>query len=163
MEPGANETVSGEDPNLRALYQAGVPPDGRFIAMASGVISGGTTGPNQVVNLAQGLSVVPQHVEHSPFARVCIADAVILDYMSTGTWFQGGACFDKTSFNPNNKPMPLTILAPPSDVSVARCVQERFCLPKTFLSANPKLQLLGQATSPLLNSRPQSPNPNPKP
>ena len=53
------------DPNLLSLLQAVVPPGGRFMAMASGVVSGGTTWPNQIVNLVQGLSVVPQHLEQS--------------------------------------------------------------------------------------------------
>ena len=48
MEPGSQETITGRDPNL-SLYQAGVPPDGRFLAMASGIV-GGTTGQNQIVN-----------------------------------------------------------------------------------------------------------------
>lgn len=58
-EPGSQETISGRDPNLLALYQAGAPPDGRFLAMASGIVSGGTTGPNQIVNLVQGLTPIP--------------------------------------------------------------------------------------------------------
>ena len=31
--------------------------------MASGVVSGGVTGPNQLVNLMQGLSSIPMHLQ----------------------------------------------------------------------------------------------------
>ena len=83
-EPGAQEVVAGRDPNLLALYQAGVPPHGRFLAMASGIVSGGTTGPNQIVNLVQGLTPIPDHIEQSQllvFALFKLIDAMLLQYL----------------------------------------------------------------------------------
>ena len=47
---GAQESVQGIDPNLLALFQVGVLADGSYIALVSGVVSGGVTGPNQLVN-----------------------------------------------------------------------------------------------------------------
>ena len=52
--------------------------------MASEAASGGTTGPNQIVNLVRALFVVPQHVEHSQALVLTLrttADAVILEYV----------------------------------------------------------------------------------
>ncbi len=54
--------MQGIDPNLLALFQVGVLADGSYIALVSGVVSGGVTGPNQLVNLMQGLSPVPMNV-----------------------------------------------------------------------------------------------------
>ena len=66
VEAGAQERVGGIDPNLSALFQAGTPSDGRYIAMASGAVSGGVTGPNQLVNLMQGLSSVSMNIQLIP-------------------------------------------------------------------------------------------------
>lgn len=49
-EPGSQENVAGRDPNVVQLCMAGAPADGRFIAMASGTVSGAVTGPNHIVS-----------------------------------------------------------------------------------------------------------------
>ena len=47
------------------MFNKAVPADARALTFASGILSGGVTGPNNLVRLAQGISAAPDGVEQS--------------------------------------------------------------------------------------------------
>ena len=82
----------GVDPTVTMLWSKAVPADARALAFASGVLSGGVQGPNNLVRLSQGISAAPDAVEQSQLLMLMLAhfmNRIILRYM--GEQSRGGA------------------------------------------------------------------------
>ena len=62
-DAGSVTRVTGVDPTVALIYSRAIPADARALAYASGMLSGGVTGPNQLVTLAQGVAAAPEGLE----------------------------------------------------------------------------------------------------
>ena len=65
VAPSSITKVVEVDPTVAMMFNKAVPADARALTFASGILSGGVTGPNNLVRLAQGISAAPDGVEQS--------------------------------------------------------------------------------------------------